>query len=718
MANRVKEDEKNERIIRGLLKLQENRRCINCNSLGPQYVCTNFWTFVCTTCSGIHREFTHRVKSISMAKFTSQEVSALQEGGNQRAREIYFKELDPQRHSFPDSSNVMRLRDFIKHVYVDRRYSGDKNFDKPPRVKSGEKEDYNENRRTDTYRGGSRSPPYEDRRYNERSSPGGRNFDGRRSPGSDHENRQFGDFMSPSRPEVVNDWRREDRFGNGKRVEDARSSDGDSKIGGRSPEQPNDLDASSPPMVRPVRDILGENVSPLRVIEPPKISGGSKAADSSVHKQRTASSSSLGSISESVVETKLEPSGSLIDFDAEPEPIASAVPQPPQSSAPQSVTHAVNTNSDNNWASFDVPQAPPAPASAPAPANVGTLESVLSQLSVSASVPGVSGSHGAVGAVPTAPVSNMTMLPSGFDPSFGSGGNTLMPPPFAGGAPSAAPGTGLSTFPPSGQWSNMQSQTHSLFPGGNSQPGSQQFPPSIDRSINQPWNASLSANSQGPLSNPAAHAPPPQDFSSPAQGTASGVPQTSALEVKPSGRKELPADLFALNYSSYPAPVPGWHTIPPRPMGYVMPYNSPMPMPSFPQPSISTNPFDLSSEQSQFPSMAPLQNALPSGQPGSNLVRTPGYGNPASAWIPQQPPSNLSHLPPQASYPSTMHSRPPYMGQQVASNVQPYRHPGLGNYGNEGVAHGYTDMSQQTAGRFPAPATPNPFSSTGGNPFG
>lgn len=33
MANRMKEDEKNERIIRGLLKLPENRRCINCNSL-------------------------------------------------------------------------------------------------------------------------------------------------------------------------------------------------------------------------------------------------------------------------------------------------------------------------------------------------------------------------------------------------------------------------------------------------------------------------------------------------------------------------------------------------------------------------------------------------------------------------------------------------------------------------------------------------------------
>ena len=31
------------------------------------------------------REFTHRVKSVSMAKFTAQEVTALQEGGNEVA---------------------------------------------------------------------------------------------------------------------------------------------------------------------------------------------------------------------------------------------------------------------------------------------------------------------------------------------------------------------------------------------------------------------------------------------------------------------------------------------------------------------------------------------------------------------------------------------------------------------------------------------------------
>ncbi|KAL3641626.1 hypothetical protein CASFOL_012441 [Castilleja foliolosa] len=97
----------------------------------PQYVCNNFSTFVCTTCSGIHREFTHRVKSVSMAKFTPQEISALQGGGNASGREIYLNGLDPQRISLPDG----RYRDCINHVYVGRRYTGERNLEKPLREK-------------------------------------------------------------------------------------------------------------------------------------------------------------------------------------------------------------------------------------------------------------------------------------------------------------------------------------------------------------------------------------------------------------------------------------------------------------------------------------------------------------------------------------------------------------------------------------------------------
>ncbi|KAJ1416735.1 ARFGAP/RecO-like zinc finger [Sesbania bispinosa] len=241
-----KEEEKNEKIIRGLMKLPPNRRCINCNSLlklkplalkwdslrtekGPQYVCTNFWTFICMTCSGIHREFTHRVKSVSMAKFTSQEVDALQNGGNQRAREIYLKTWDFQRQRLPDSSNVDKIREFIRNVYVDRRYAGAKSSEKPPRDAQAIYLDIDlflrisffslspiiqedEIRRASSYHSYSQSPPYdyqyEDRRYGKQAAAL------TRKPGSDkarYEGKMSSIIYSPGR---FSDHAYDDRFAN------------------------------------------------------------------------------------------------------------------------------------------------------------------------------------------------------------------------------------------------------------------------------------------------------------------------------------------------------------------------------------------------------------------------------------------------------------------------------------------------------------------------
>ncbi|XP_009148122.1 probable ADP-ribosylation factor GTPase-activating protein AGD14 [Brassica rapa] len=164
-----REEEKKEKIIRGLMKLPPNRRCINCNSLGPQYVCTTFWTFVCMPCSGIHREFTHRVKSVSMSKFTSQEVEVLQNGGNQRAREIYLKNWDHQRQRLPDNSNAERVREFIKNVYVQKKYAGANAADKPPNDYQSHGSSEDMTRRANSYHSYSQSPPYdyqyEERRY-------------------------------------------------------------------------------------------------------------------------------------------------------------------------------------------------------------------------------------------------------------------------------------------------------------------------------------------------------------------------------------------------------------------------------------------------------------------------------------------------------------------------------------------------------------------------
>ncbi|XP_058206769.1 probable ADP-ribosylation factor GTPase-activating protein AGD14 isoform X1 [Rhododendron vialii] len=730
MANRVKEDEKNERIIRNLLKLADNRRCINCNSLGPQYVCTNFWTFVCTNCSGIHREFTHRVKSVSMAKFSSQEVTALQEGGNTRAKEIYFKECDPQRHYVTDASNVERLRDFIKHVYVDRRYTGEKSFDKPPKVKMGETEDSYESRRTDAYQGGPRSPPYEDmneRRYSDRPSPGGRSDEKnyrkgneeRKSPGYDQESRQYGDSRrSPAHTKVVNDWRREDRFGNGRRSDDGRISDGSYKLEGRSPDHQKDLQSSSPPIVRPVREILGENVSPLRIIEPPKANGG-RATDGTASTQRSASSSSLASSNGNPAELRREYSGSLIDFDAVPEPPTTEIQQTQPAAVAQSVAQPTTSSNADNWASFDSPPEVKVPQ---APANANSLESVLSQLSVSASVPAqTAGIFGSGGFPTTAPFASMSALPSASNSPGAAvpvNNSTNLPPvgapvaspvgqvsmsPFVIGAPCST-----SVLPSNAVNSFVQVPVqHSLFPPSSSQPTAQPFnPPVSGSSRNQPWNLSPVSDIQVP-SRTAQTSPAP---SKPAPEVTS-----EAMEVKPSGRKALPEDLFAATYPSY-AMVPGWQTRPPYRLGFNMQYNTAMPMPTYPQLSKSINPFDVPNEISpvqalMFPSVASLQGALPNAAAPAGLFHSSNLGTPSPSLMPSlssYPSAMPTHAP--TSFSSAVPPPSAYMGQQVPSSFPPRKQgQGVVGFSNDAATFGSSFPNQQLGGMYSAPTVGNPF---------
>uniref|UniRef100_A0A2P2M5F6 Putative ADP-ribosylation factor GTPase-activating protein AGD14 isoform X1 n=2 Tax=Rhizophora mucronata TaxID=61149 RepID=A0A2P2M5F6_RHIMU len=743
MASRVKEDEKNERTIRGLLKLPENRRCINCNSLGPQYVCTNFWTFVCTTCSGIHREFTHRVKSVSMAKFTSQEVAALQEGGNRRARDIYFKEWDPQRQSVPDSSNVERLRDFIKHIYVDRRYSGERNYGKPPSAK-GEREESYENRRIDMQQSGSRSPPSEDlyeRHYNGRSSPGGRGdgkinrygYDERRSPGHDQEGRQYNDYRrSPSHPELINNWRQEDRFGNGRKVEDRVTSDGDTKLEGRSPEHLKDPGASSPPIVRPVREILGDNVVPLRISEPPKAN------------VRTASSTSLGSTNVNPVEVKLETAGSLIDFDDPEPPVATSVPQAQQTTMPQSSSPPSSTSNDNNWASFD--NAPQVKISQ-APSNANPLESVLSELSFPVSVAGQSSGIPSSSGSPVAAMSagNVAALPTIGALPVSPAGNTSMLP-FKAHTSAAAPVRSLSTLHPSGvsvaasglaptvpangsnsfvrvtetgQWPGVQHQQPSLFPASINQSAAQHSARPDGASGSQPWNLPLVPNMHASIQSMGA----PEIISKPGAGLIStGASQPLAVEEKSSGRKELPADLFTTTYSSFGAPTPVWQTSLPHGMGLTMQYNNTaVPTSSVLQRPKSTNPFDVHeshlTQAQSFLSMAALDGALSSVSPSSGLQHASGLVTPSPAWVSSQLPHNTALPSHSQHYASVM---PPgvYTMPQVPSSIPLSRPQAMGGLGHSVAAFGARSMDQQMSGRLSTPGALQPFSSAGGNPFG
>ena len=43
----------------------------------------DFGVFVCSTCSGFHREMTHKVKGVGMSNFSDKELEFLKKNGNE-----------------------------------------------------------------------------------------------------------------------------------------------------------------------------------------------------------------------------------------------------------------------------------------------------------------------------------------------------------------------------------------------------------------------------------------------------------------------------------------------------------------------------------------------------------------------------------------------------------------------------------------------------------
>ena len=66
-----------------LRQLPENKSCFDCKEKGTTYcVMTPYGVFVCSACAGIHREFSIKVKGISMSNFSPEEISFLAAKGN------------------------------------------------------------------------------------------------------------------------------------------------------------------------------------------------------------------------------------------------------------------------------------------------------------------------------------------------------------------------------------------------------------------------------------------------------------------------------------------------------------------------------------------------------------------------------------------------------------------------------------------------------------
>ncbi|CAD5176916.1 probable ADP-ribosylation factor GTPase-activating protein AGD14 [Musa acuminata AAA Group] len=671
MANLVKEEKKNEKIIRGLLKLPANRRCINCNSLGPQYVCTNFWTFVCTNCSGIHREFTHRIKSISMAKFSSQEVAALQEGGNERARELYFKDWDPQHHSFPHSSNIDRLRDFIKNVYVYRRYTGESVGDRPQKMKD-KRDNYNENQKAESYKSGLRSPPYEDR-----YSPSGRNSDrifrynyGERSPGYDQ-----GKYKrSPAYFEVVDDRRRDNKVGNvrqNRRLEAPRFLEAPNPEG-KSPDHQKNVNKSSDPVVNQAKDTSVDDIPPLKIgetaISMVTDDSTQMVPDDSTQMESNLSSSSICSADANSVQLKGSYFESLMDLIVDPNlPVATTEEQ----AVPQQTTS--DTDDGGNSSASDISGQQKVSQVAP---DANPLVSVLGQLSVSE---------------PAAKENVSTVSVSGIDSS-----------------PKASGGENLPT---------IHQEQLSLLKSTGSPSNQPSNVPAVGTSNDQTSMSSVAPHEQGSFTaasiNPSGHLP--QITTKSSQETNAGISsQPTSAGSTHGGRKELPADFFTSLYPTTPLSAPGWQRGPYPGIGYNMQFPTRVTAATYTQTSKSVNPFDLTSDPAPtFPSVTPQQVPLPNMTSPLALIRTSSFGAPSPRWNPSE------HLPYATSVsPGTfmMHQVPNNMPRELAM-MSVGNQGGLGT-DNRGTDCGTSGIHQQPAISYAQASTPNSVNPVGGNPFG
>ncbi|XP_010527129.1 PREDICTED: probable ADP-ribosylation factor GTPase-activating protein AGD14 [Tarenaya hassleriana] len=262
--------------------------------------------------------------------------AALQAGGNERARQIYFKEWDSQRNACPDG----RLREFIKNVYVDRKYSSESN-EKALRLRTADKECSDETERMS----------YERAKADGKNGDGSLKFniDEKRNTGHiRHHSRASGRGLpkSPIHFEIVDDRFRDDG-GGVKRYDGRNSARGQHS---KSLDLSSKTDRLSSPVARPIGEVLGDKAPQLQVrkdtVDDPKPN------QKSSHKNR--------------VEQKTENPENLMDS------------QPSDQTSTQVNQQILQSTASDNQASSEIP-ASQKPNQGPDP---NSLEALLFGLSV------------------------------------------------------------------------------------------------------------------------------------------------------------------------------------------------------------------------------------------------------------------------------------------------------------------------------------------------
>lgn len=109
-------------ILSQMLKEDDNRFCVDCDTKSPRWASWNLGIFICIRCAGFHRNLgvhISKVKSVNLDSWTAEQIASMQAMGNNRGRAVYEANMPA---GFRRSQTDSALETFIRSKYEQRKW--------------------------------------------------------------------------------------------------------------------------------------------------------------------------------------------------------------------------------------------------------------------------------------------------------------------------------------------------------------------------------------------------------------------------------------------------------------------------------------------------------------------------------------------------------------------------------------------------------------------